>query len=293
MSENPVVLHERAPAKINVFLRVLGKREDGFHEVETLMAPIELEDEVTLKVYLHGKGRIRCKVEGMAGVPADESNLAGQAARAWLDASGARYDVEISLRKVIPAGAGLGGGSSDAAAVLRSLNGLSDGDPLSTDKLYEVGANLGSDVPFLIAGVPALCKGRGEKITPHTGSLSRWSVLLVKPPFGISTPEAYGRWKESVEIPNVDYGQQLVDGIGLVNDLERPVFEKFLVLARLKTWLREQEGVKAALMSGSGATVYAILEREGLGGELGKRVAEEFGESFWTRESRISGVSRL
>lgn len=291
MPESSVILHERAPAKVNLFLRVLGTREDGFHEIETLMAPIDLHDELTLEINRRGDGNVRCNVEGMADVPEDESNLAVKAAWAWMHASGINLDVTIKLQKSIPSGAGLGGGSSDAAAVLRAINGVTSDSSLSLDELGEVAAELGSDVPFFLLGSPALCMGRGEKITAFEGVLPDCNILLVKPPFGVSTPDAYRRWKNAAEISGVDYGAQLVDGVTLENDLERPVFEKFLVLADLKTWLRKQDGVRAALMSGSGATVYAVMEQGVPGTKLAEDVKGEFGESFWVNGSRLFDAS--
>jgi 4-diphosphocytidyl-2-C-methyl-D-erythritol kinase len=188
--------------------------------------------------------------------------------------------VSIQLKKQIPHGAGLGGGSSDAAATLLALNQLFE-TKLSREKLAEIGSTIGSDVPFFVFGSAALCKGRGEIVTP-TKLNGRLSILLLKPQFSVSSAWAYSRWQNSREIPGAAYAAQKFAGQTLGNDLERPVFEKFVFLAQLKQWLMKQPEIGAALMSGSGSTIFAVM-REGADVDLvAKRAKEELDPELWT-----------
>ncbi|MES2440460.1 MAG: 4-(cytidine 5'-diphospho)-2-C-methyl-D-erythritol kinase [Verrucomicrobiota bacterium] len=244
----------QAPAKLNLSLRVLGKREDGFHEIDTVMVKLPgLAD--TLEFREADEFSFRCDDPS---VPGDEGNLVVKAARAYEAASGIPCRYAISLRKVIPHGAGLGGGSSDAATTFLGLNRL-HGFKLGVEALHELASSLGSDIPFFLTTGASRCTGRGEKITP-IGLPSTLSVLLLKPSFSVQTPHAYGRWKQSIEIPGILYSEQTTQGISLMNDLERPVFEKHRFLAELKQWLLDRHETAAALMSGSGSTVFAVLK---------------------------------
>ncbi len=213
-------------------------------------------------------------------VPSDDGNLAVQAARLFCDRTSHCSGLRIYLQKEVPHGAGLGGGSSDAGAVLLALNRLL-GKGLSVDELAALGAEIGSDVPFFLYQSAAWIRGRGERVEP-VGDLESASLLLVKPPFGVPTPWAYRQWKDSVEIPGIVYGEQDLGWATLLNDLERPVFEKYLLLADLKQWLLDQPEVSGALMSGSGATVFAVLRKKEEGPGLKARVVEEFGPGMWT-----------
>jgi len=264
-----------APAKTNVSLRVLGKRADGFHELETLMVPLTLADTIRIEKTDGDALAFSCSDTSL---PTDDSNLAVRAARLILSASNARSGWQIHLEKHIPHGAGLGGGSSDAATVLMGMNELL-GRPFSTKELSEMAAQLGSDVPFFIARGPALCKGRGEIVEPADFPANT-SILLLKPPFGVPTPWAYSRWGDAIEVPTFSYGPQSFGGHELVNDLERPVFEKYLLLGVIKNWLLAQAEVAAAMMSGSGSTMLALLNSDGA--SLALRAKMEFGETLWT-----------
>ena len=269
-----------AHAKTNLSLRVLGKREDGFHEVRTRMTPLSLADSLHIETLPKGCG-LDLVVEHADWTPkAGEENLVEKAARLFREHTNRAVDARIVLEKAIPSGAGLGGGSSDAAATLRALDHLL-GTELEEQTLLDLAAAIGSDVPFFIHGKPSDCSGRGECITPVDDD---WElpVVLLKPAFGVSTPEAYGRWKDAGEIPGVLYAPQLCPWGEMVNDLERPVFAKYPVLARMKMWLLEQPGVHAALMSGSGSTMLAILSNQHGGEILAARAKEEFGATLWT-----------
>jgi 4-diphosphocytidyl-2-C-methyl-D-erythritol kinase len=265
-----------APAKINLSLRVLGKRADGFHEIETLMAPLTLADGLTLEKT--GAGiELTCSDTTL---PAGDDNLVVRAARAFLGTTQRRDGMRIHLEKNIPHGAGLGGGSSDAASTLLALDELFE-TKLGTQRLAEIAATIGSDVPFFIHRSAALCRGRGEIVEPRALP-QRLPLLLVKPPFGVPTPWAYGKWAGSLELDDISYTAQSFGGVEFVNDLERPVFEKFIFLALLKRWLLAQPETGAALMSGSGSTMFAVLREESACEALRSRVVAEFGDSLWT-----------
>lgn len=244
----------QAPAKLNLSLKILGKRPDGFHELDTLMVKLPgLAD--TLEFHEAEEFSFQCDAPG---IPDDESNLVVKAVRAYEAAAGLTVRHSISLRKVIPHGAGLGGGSSDAAITLLGINRLND-FKVGVKQLHEIAASLGSDIPFFLTSGASRCTGRGEIIEP-VASPPMIPVVLLKPAFSVPTPDAYKRWKQSIEIPGISYSQQTVNNLHLVNDLERPVFEKHRFLAELKQWLLARHETKAALMSGSGSTVFAVLE---------------------------------
>ena len=190
-----------APAKINLSFKILRRRDDGFHEIETLMAPISLGDELTIEPDESGRG-IAFTTDDPT-LPPGEDNLVVRAARSFFEAIKAEPRVRIRLRKIIPHGAGLGGGSSDAASTLLGLNDL-NGQPLTPDGLTTLAAALGSDVPFFLAQGAARCSGRGEIVEP-VQPLPPLSLLLLKPEFGVPTPWAYQRWRDSRELPGVDY----------------------------------------------------------------------------------------
>jgi len=268
-----------APAKVNLTLRVLRRREDGFHEIETLMVPITLADVIDISLLSDSGIWLSCSDRS---VPSDESNLAHRAARAFAEYTGLDFGVSIYIQKNIPHGAGLGGGSSDAASVLVALNHLLETN-LAPAKLERLAATLGSDIPFFIRGEPAHCRGRGEILEPFEG-LPAAEFLLVKPPFPIPTGWAYQAWAESKKTAATF--QQLHGSITLMNDLEVPVFSKYLVLPALKRGLQEHPGVSAAMMSGSGSTIFAILQDGAEGIE--EWVRDEFGESFQTFRAQIA-----
>ena len=273
-----------APAKINLSFEIKGRRADGFHEIETLMAPISLADELEIeRAGDDGEVKFFCDDPTL---PRGDDNLVVRAANLFRATSKMTAGITISLNKKIPHGAGLGGGSSDAASTLLCLNEMFGG-PLSLEELSELAAQLGSDVPFFLVRSAAVCRGRGELVTPVVLEQA-FPLLLLKPNFGVPTPWAYGRWKNSCELPAVDYSAQHVAGIKFVNDLERPVFEKYVFLARLKAWLRAQPEVSVALMSGSGSTMFAVLRDAERAGELADRARAQIDPELWTCVSRLS-----
>lgn len=267
-----------APAKINLSFQIKGRRPDGFHEIETLMTPISLADRLIIE-RAGNDGAIQFSCDDPS-LPSGDDNLVVRAVKIFRTATRMSDGVRIQLEKRIPHGAGLGGGSSDAAATLLALNELFE-MALSQGDLVDLAAQIGSDVPFFIVRSAAVCRGRGELVTP-VSLASQVRLLLLKPEFGVPTPWAYQNWKESRPLAGVDYSTQEFNGVQFTNDLERPVFEKFVLLAHLKTWLRSQPESGAALMSGSGSTMFAIL-RDGADGEaLAARARERIDPMLWT-----------
>jgi 4-diphosphocytidyl-2-C-methyl-D-erythritol kinase len=266
-----------APAKINLSLKVAGRRADGFHEIETLIVPISLADELVLEKKEPGEGIVfQCDDPS---IPAGPQNLVVRAARAFFNHTKVAADVRIELRKKIPHGAGLGGGSSDAASTLTGLNDLYE-TGLPRKALAELGAAIGSDVPFFFFRSAAICRGRGELVSPQSLP-DALSLLLLKPEFGVATASAYADWRDSQEIPGVSYEPQELGGIKFFNDLERPVFQKFVFLAEIKMWLLKQPEVGAALMSGSGSTMFAVVNKLAEAEALAARAKAELDPKLW------------
>jgi 4-diphosphocytidyl-2-C-methyl-D-erythritol kinase len=268
-----------APAKINISLRILGRRSDGFHEIETLIAPISLCDKINVETR-SGKHAVEFRCDDPS-VPKGDDNLVVRAAKIFLEKTNLRRAISIELKKKIPHGAGLGGGSSDAASTLLALNELFETN-LPREALAKMAETIGSDVPFFVVRSAAICKRRGQLVSP-TRLREQLSVLLLKPEFGVPTQWAYSRWRDSREIPGVSYAAQQFAGQTFANDLERPVFEKFVFLAELKMWLlRQPEVVGAALMSGSGSTVFAVLRENSDAELLATRAKAKLDAELWT-----------
>ena len=261
-----------APAKINLYLHILGRRPDGFHELETLMAPISLGD--TLEIDLIGTGiEFTCSDPALGDA---RENLATKAARVFLEEFKLGNGVRIHLEKQVPVGAGLGGGSSDAAAVLLALRELT-GTQCDDAKLAELAARLGSDIPFFIYRTPAICRGRGEIIEP-VALKEKLQGLLVHPGFGVSTPWAYKTYAQN---PCAGEPGRTFDGFTLRNDLELPAFSKYVWLPTVKAWFRKQPEVLDALMSGSGSSVFALTTSENTTQDLRTRFLAEFGATIF------------
>lgn len=258
------MIYETAPAKINLTLDTLYKREDGYHEVEMIMTTIDLNDRLTFEC--RDDGEIIIDVEHNF-VPSDHRNLAYKAAKLMQDRYNIKKGVKISLEKSIPISAGLAGGSSDAAATFRGLNELW-GINESLETLSELASEIGSDISFCIYGKTALCQGRGEKITHLPKPPSAW-VVIAKPDIGVSTPEIYGALdlenKGEVQtqaclkaIENNDYAS-MCQSLG--NSLEKVTMQLYPEVEKLKNTM-SNTGVDAALMSGSGPTIYGFVQKE-------------------------------
>lgn len=276
----PRTLELTSHAKINLWLRILGKRDDGFHEVQTRLCQIGIADSVTLEIKDSGtEVSLTCN---QPGIPLDESNLALKALRAFEARAGVNHGWSIHLEKRIPHGAGLGGGSSNAAAVLRGCNELLY-RPLSLEALLEIAGGIGSDVPCFLLDTPAADgAGRGEQVTPVDFQW-RLPLVLIKPAFPIPTPWAYKNWSSSTELPGVLYAPQLCPWGEMVNALERPVFEKYRLLPALKSWLLSHGSVRAALMSGSGSTMFAITHTDVEAASLAEAARQWCGDSAWVQ----------
>ena len=280
----------KSPCKINLLLNILGRRPDGFHELETVLHPVPLHD--VLRFERGGTGvQLTCSEPLL---PVDASNLVHRAAVQFLEAARIREGVRIHLEKHLPMAAGLGGGSANAAVTLKGLNTLF-GNPASPEEIVLLASSLGSDVPFFLQEGPALGTGRGEQIqsVPPFELLRGTAVLLIRPGFGVSTAWAYrelARYPEALQgLPGrADKLVQLLQandleaaGRALLNSLETPVFQKYPLLALLKDHLLEQ-GAVAALMSGSGSTTFAIAPSVASADHLRERVLERFGACNWT-----------
>ncbi len=269
-----------SPAKVNLVLRVLGKMPDGYHEIYSVMQPISLYDEITIDVR-DGEG-VRV-VSDSPSIPSDSSNLAGRAAIAFLKRIGCKKAIDISIKKNIPVAAGLGGGSSNAATVLMALNGLL-GTGLGDSALMELARPLGSDVPFFILRGAAVATGRGELL--ERAAMPNFDYVLINPGFQVSTAWVYGnldltkrsennRLLNSVEVVASTEGLKQF----LINDLEAVTIRKYPEVLRLKEVLLDN-GAVAALMSGSGPTVFGVFSdsqradeaRDILRGKLDKNV---------------------
>lgn len=254
-----------AYAKINLGLRVLNKRPDGFHELRTVFQTISLADRLTIT---YGPAaRTEITVEGMPDVP---DNLAARAAAAVIAELRLKASVHIHIEKRIPMGAGLGGGSSDAAAILQALPILA-GCPIPMPRLFQLAAPLGSDVPFFLLGGTALGLGRGEELYPLP-NLPPLEGVLITPNIHVSTPDAYRALSPTLtdsanKLPSFQESvrQPLVEP--LVNDFEAVVFAQHPQLAALKASLLSK-GAYQALMSGSGSSVFALFKSTGEASEV-------------------------
>jgi 4-diphosphocytidyl-2-C-methyl-D-erythritol kinase len=251
----------RAFAKINLSLRVSDVRPDGFHDVRTILQAIDLFDRVKCEA-LRGPFRIRCD---MPGVPADRTNLVWKAAQLLWEAagrSGEPGNTLVTLQKNIPVKAGLGGGSSNAAAALLGLRRLWK-LRVPDEQIHALAARLGSDVPFFLVGGTALGLGRGEEVYPLE-NLPRYRVVLVIPPFGVATNDAYA-WLDAKGLaePRSLVGSLPATWLGrttpLVNDLEGPVTARHPVVGQLKQRFTDRGALMAA-MSGSGSTVFGVFK---------------------------------
>jgi 4-diphosphocytidyl-2-C-methyl-D-erythritol kinase len=284
-----MTLSRSSPCKVNLLLNVLGRRPDGFHELETILHPIDLADRIEMT---RGGSGIRLTCDQPA-LPTNSENLVYRAAAAFFAAARLEEGVQLHLEKRVPLSAGLGGGSSNAAATLRGLNQLFE-CPLSEAQLEELAKNLGSDVPFFLQDRPALGTGRGEIIEPleFFPALAGAYFLLIHPGFGVSTPWAYrqlSRFPAALQ-GQVGRARRLMErlrqsdlrgaGADFYNSLEAPVLEKYPLLAEFQDFLRAQ-GAVAALMSGSGSTTFAVLSNRAAAEQLGEQFRARFGESYW------------
>lgn len=283
-------LEKKSPCKVNLLLNILGRRADGFHELETILHPVKVWDQLT---FARGGNGVELSCSG-GNLPTDSQNLVCRAATAFLQAAKINEGVKIHLDKKIPLAAGLGGGSGNAATTLLALNELFN-QPLAPSKLNELAVSLGSDVPFFLQNKPALATGRGEKIETldFFPALRDKAFLLIHPGFGVATAwtyQALARFPAAVNgragrarelISNLQTNHWPAVAAGLYNSLEAPVLEKYPVLVLFQEFLRAN-GALTALMSGSGSTTFAIVESVAAGETLTEKFKAKFGQTCWT-----------
>lgn len=285
-----VTLEKSSPCKVNLLLNILGKRPDGFHELETLMHPVNYCDHLS---FTRGGSGIELSCSD-ASLPTDSKNLVHRAATAFLQGTGITEGVRIHLEKKIPQAAGLGGGSGNAATTLLGLNELF-GSPLSPDRTGEIAATLGSDINFFLQARPALAVGRGEKVTSldFFPAMRGAFFILIHPGFGISTPWAYqnlarfpaalngqpGRAEKLTRLLQTSSLREA--GKKFYNSLEAPALEKYPILALYQEFFKEN-GAAAALMSGSGSTTFALTENQSTAENLLEKFKQKFGSTSWT-----------
>ncbi|MBR2930967.1 MAG: 4-(cytidine 5'-diphospho)-2-C-methyl-D-erythritol kinase [Clostridia bacterium] len=265
---------EQAYAKINLHLECRARREDGFHDIRTVMYSLSLADEITVTLHSTDKKSIRLTLGEGVRLPQDRRNLVYLAAELFLERMAIRADISIKLEKHIPVAAGLGGGSADAAATLRALNRLF-GRPSTERMLLSMAAELGSDVPFCLLGGAALCEGRGERITRLSTAARLHTVVAVSDEH-ISTPAAYAALDAAYSdfdgsvpfIKDEEYGRLMAylsgEGElphGLYNVFESVILPTCPGASAIRSQLFSL-GAKAALMSGSGPSVFGIFESE-------------------------------
>lgn len=281
-------IQEQAPAKINLALNILGRRTDGYHELRMVMQSVSLHDTITLET---GTGRGLTVETDKEFLPTDERNLAAAAALRFCEATGVDLGgLALRIEKRIPVCAGMAGGSTDAAAVLRALNQMT-GVNLPVEQLAEIGERVGSDVPYCVLGGTALAEGRGERLTPLP-SLPKCHLVLCKPAFPVSTPELFGRI-DSVKL------RCRPDTAGMLEALERQdlegvarrlynVFEDVLPerkaaeIASIRNSLI-QFGALGACMSGTGPTVFGIFDDPAAAHAAWEELSVSYRDTFLTQ----------
>ncbi len=264
-------LSEKAFAKVNLFLEIIKKRSDGYHEIRTVFQTISLADELILEKTDEGI-IINCQDNN---IPCDENNLIYKAAKLIKEISGYNKGINIILKKNIPIAAGLGGGSSDGAATIRGLNKLLKLN-LTSSEMLEAAATIGSDVPFLLEGGTVLAEGRGEKLIKFLPTPDLW-VVVIKPEISVSTGWAYKQWNPGIKqcvnlenfISNLNRGKNL-----LFNSFEDIIEKHYPVIKTIKEKL-DMLGVTEHLLSGSGSSVFALTKEL----EIAEKIKEEFKES--------------
>jgi 4-diphosphocytidyl-2-C-methyl-D-erythritol kinase len=274
----------KSPAKINLFLNIIKKREDGYHEIATLMQAIDLEDEIVLEKKEKG---ITLSTDH-PDCPSDESNLAFKAAELFMEDQEIKEGLHINIKKRIPIAAGLGGGSSNAAATLKGLNRLFK-LKVPKGRLHRLAARLGSDVPFFLGFIQALAKGRGEILEPVDLFSDYW-LVLVCPNFGVSTRWAYQNYKIPLTRVRKEFNLKNLENrkgffkalLDFDNDLEKAVKERYPAIGGIKDILTSSGAIKSS-MSGSGPTVYGVFEHKLKAEEVARKIRRGNWEVFLTQ----------
>ena len=286
-----------SPAKLNLFLAIIGRRADGFHDLVSVAAPVKFGDTLRVEPLADGEFSLECD---HPAVPRDESNLILRAAKLFKECLGEPVGARFILEKRIPMGAGLGGGSSNAVAALQALNQLAV-RPLGSDALLNLAVRLGSDCALFLQNAPVVMRGRGERIEPLAPSeaarLSGRRVLIFKPDFGIATAWAYGRMVAAAPtsyLPSDEAEARLAAwrkgtapaGKLLYNNMEAPAFAKYVALPTLLERLRAEFGLAVA-MSGSGSACYALLRDETRVRDVIARIHDAWGAHTFVAETEI------
>ena len=291
-----------SPAKINLFLAVTGRRPDGFHDLVSVVAPLDFGDELEASLATPGEGSRFSLACDHPDVPIDGSNLVLKAAEAFAVAAAWKGAVHFKLTKRIPVGAGLGGGSSNAVAALRALNQLA-GSPLVTAQLADVAVTLGSDCAHFLRGAPVAMRGRGERVDDlGAGAVTRLRgrrILVFKPGFGIGTPWAYqrmiARGGDYLSVADAEgrlaawlHGTAPAEKL-LFNNMEPAAFEKYVALPVLTGRLQREFGVATA-MSGSGSACFALLpdDAAAIVTQMKQMIRESWGEVTFVQEARLT-----
>ncbi|MBQ2830788.1 MAG: 4-(cytidine 5'-diphospho)-2-C-methyl-D-erythritol kinase [Oscillospiraceae bacterium] len=274
----------KAHAKLNLTLDIIGKRDDGYHDLQMVMQAVELHD--TVRVARRDCG-IECSID-CAALPSGEGNIAHKAARCFFGATGIDGGVSIDIEKRIPFAAGMAGGSTDAAAVLHAMRSLFA--PMMDDAaLLEIGAKVGSDVPFCILGGTALAEGRGERLTP-LAPMPRAPIVLCKPDFPISTPELFSLVRQGKITRRPDTAAMIdalsradADAVGahLCNVFEDILPEKYAEVHAIREQLLAL-GAAGALMTGSGPTVFGIFDDEDTAHHAAETLQKRYPQTFLT-----------
>lgn len=282
---------EKAYAKINLTLDVIAKRPDGYHDLKMIMQTVTLHDNIAVRI---GTGEGVKSVSNLGYLPDDDRNIAVKAAWAFFDATGIECDgVHIAIEKNIPVAAGLAGGSTDGAAVLRALNTLYNAG-LSTEELCKIGLKVGADVPFCICGGTMLAEGVGEILTPLT-SMPECHIVLCKPGYGMSTAKVFGSLKvDEIEkhpdtdkvIAALDAGDVRVIAENMYNVLEEIVASEKKSITTIEEKLLSF-GALGAIMSGSGSTTFGIFDDENKAKRAYKSLRSKYKETYLAKTCAI------
>ena len=292
-------IHVKASAKINLFLNIKEKRPDDFHEIRSVLLPVRLYDRISIEQQDRNIETVVANsiepfgVSWSLPIEDSEENLTTRAARLLKKVTGYRGGASIFLEKRIPIGAGLGGGSSNAAAVLKGLNRLWKTE-LSREELKHIGSQLGSDIPAFIHGGVVYMEGRGEQvksIAQHSG-LNLW-FILVNPGFGISTADIYSRYNVPLTFRKQEAKfRTLIEGLtkdsckkisyGLFNALQKTVFRKYPILEMIKNKL-EKAGALGVLLSGTGSTIFGLVWDAHHGHEVKEQLVKALGCPLWIK----------
>ena len=284
-----MILKTSVPAKINLWLEVIRKREDGYHDLSSLMLPVSVFDTISLEVLPESASMtLSCT---SPEIPVDERNLAWRAAELFLEKSGRKAGIHIALEKHIPSGAGLGGGSSDAGGVLLALNSFF-GSPMSVHELEAMALRLGADVPFFLHCRAALATGVGERLE-FAGEVPAYPLLLIKPPISVPTSWVYQNLKLTSGRPQIKLSSLNAHpwelGALAQNDLESVTVSRYPVIADLKEWLLGH-GALAASMSGSGPTVFGVFASSGAAAAAEEEATKAW-RDCWVQAAQVMGAS--